>query len=242
MPSSLNADAGPITAPARPETRARYPRRIRSRLPSMNTTPGTLAETPESFPTLPALAPRARTRAWERGFARRLLRLAGWQVRGTVPDVSRAVIIFAPHSSNWDGIWMYLATTAIGLDVCILGKPVLFRIPVLAWILRRYGGCPASEDPDHPVLEQAASLFSARDRVWYALAPEGTRKPVSRWKIGFWKIATANGVPIVPVYLHYPEKVVGIGDIFHPGDDMRADIARLRAFYRPWMGRHHGIE
>ena len=192
-------------------------------------------------PPLPPRAPRARTHAWERAVARGLLRLAGWRIHGLPPDVPKAVIIFAPHSSNWDGIWMYCATTAIGLDVSIMGKPVLFKIPVLAAILRRYGGFPASEDPDNPVLDQAVARFGASERFWYALAPEGTRKPVSRWKIGFWKIAKASGVPIVPVYLHYPEKVVGIGTPFHPGDDMRAEIEQLRAFYRPWQGKHHGI-
>ncbi|WP_159016572.1 1-acyl-sn-glycerol-3-phosphate acyltransferase [Cognatiluteimonas profundi] len=196
---------------------------------------------PGAIPPLPPHAPCARTHPWERAFAGWLLRRAGWQIRGQVPDVPKAVIIFAPHSSNWDGIWMYFATTAIGLDVCILGKPVLFRIPILASILRRYGGFPASQDPDNPVLDQAGALFSARERFWYALAPEGTRKPVTRWKIGFWKIAKANGVPIVPVYLHYPDKVVGIGPVFQPGDDMRGDIESLRDFYRPWQGKHHGL-
>jgi 1-acyl-sn-glycerol-3-phosphate acyltransferase len=204
-------------------------------------TPDSLPAMPDPFPELPSRAPAAGTLPWERAAARLLLRLCGWRIRGAVPDVPRAVIIFAPHSSNWDGIWMYLATTAIGLDVCILGKPVLFRIPVLGWVLRRYGGCPASEDPENPVLQQAGVLFSTRDRFWYALAPEGTRKPVMRWKIGFWKIAKANDVPIVPVYLHYPDKIVGIGPLFEPGADMRVDIGHLRDFYRPWAGKHHGI-
>lgn len=195
-----------------------------------------------TVPPLPPRAPRAGTRAFERGFARWMLRRNGWRIDGVVPDIPKAVIIFAPHSSNWDGIWMYCATTAIGLDVSIMGKPILFKIPVLASILRRYGGFPASEDRDLRVVDQAEERFRASDRYWYALAPEGTRKPVTRWKIGFWKIAKASGVPIVPVYLHYPDKVVGIGPLFEPSGDMRADIEALRAFYRPWQGKHHGIE
>lgn len=162
-------------------------------------------------------------------------------MRGALPDVAKAVVIGAPHSSNWDGIWVYFAATAMGLDVRILGKPVLFKIPLLNFVLRRYGGFPASQDPHHSVLEQASALFAGSERLWYGLAPEGTRKPVSRWKIGFWKIAKANDVPIVPVYLHYPEKVIGIGPALQPGDDVRADMARLRAFYAPWQGKHHGI-
>lgn len=192
-------------------------------------------------PPLPPQVPRASTYAWERGVSRWVLRRCGWRVQGALPDIAKAVIIGAPHSSNWDGIWVYFASTAMGLDICILGKPVLFKIPALGFILRRYGGFPASADPEYPVLEQASALFRDADRLWYGLAPEGTRKPVARWKIGFWKIAKANHVPIVPVYLHYPDKVIGIGPVFHPGDDMRADIERLRAFYRPWQGKHHGI-
>jgi 1-acyl-sn-glycerol-3-phosphate acyltransferase len=192
-------------------------------------------------PSLPPRAPRARTQAWERAFSRWVLRRGGWRVHGTLPDIAKAVVIAAPHSSNWDGIWIYFASTAMGLDVRILGKPVLFKIPLLGFILRRYGGFPASQDPDHSVLEQASTQFRDADRLWYGIAPEGTRKPVTRWKIGFWKIAKASDVPIVPVYLHYPDKVIGIGPLFQPGDDMRADIERLRAFYRPFEGRHHGI-
>ena len=111
-----------------------------------------------AIPPLPPRAPRARTHAWERGLARSLLRLAGWRISGEVPDVPQAVIIFAPHSSNWDGIWMYFAVTAIGLDVCIMGKPVLFKIPVAGVdpaALRRF---PASQDPGNPVFEQACEL------------------------------------------------------------------------------------
>lgn len=193
-------------------------------------------------PRVPPQVPRARTRAWERRFSHWVLRRSGWRVHGALPDIPKAVVIGAPHSSNWDGIWVYFASTAMGLDIRILGKPVLFKIPVLGFVLRRYGGFPASQDPDQPVLEQASALFRDAERLWYGIAPEGTRKPVSRWKIGFWKIAKASGVPIVPVYLHYPDKVIGIGPVFHPGDDMRADIEQLRAFYRPFRGKHHGID
>jgi len=70
------------------------------------------------------------------------------------------------------------------------------------------------------------------------LAPEGTRKRVSQWKSGFWKIASAAGVPILPTYLHYPDKIIGIGEVFIPGDDMQADIRTLQEWYRPWLGKH----
>lgn len=190
---------------------------------------------------VPPRIPRARTREWERAFSRGVLRTFGWSMRGTLPDLPRAVVIAAPHSSNWDGIWVYFAATAMGLDVRILGKPVLFRIPVLNFILRRYGGMPADQFAERNMLEHANALFRDRDQLWLGLAPEGTRKQVLRWKIGFWKIARQADVPIVLVYLHYPDKVVGVAGTYLPTDDMRGDIERIRALYAPWQGKYHGV-
>jgi len=165
---------------------------------------------------VPPRIPRARTREWERAFSRGVLRTFGWSMRGTLPDLPRAVVIAAPHSSNWDGIWVYFAATAMGLDVRILGKPVLFRIPVLNFILRRYGGMPADQFAERNMLEHANALFRDADKLWLGLAPEGTRKQVPRWKFGFWKIARQANVPIVLVYLHYPDKVVGVAGTYLP--------------------------
>ncbi|MFM1977027.1 MAG: hypothetical protein RL145_1873, partial [Pseudomonadota bacterium] len=37
------------------------------------------------------------------------LKLSGWRLQGDWPDLQKAVILAAPHTSNWDGILM-LAT------------------------------------------------------------------------------------------------------------------------------------
>lgn len=190
---------------------------------------------------MPAQAPRARTRAWERKVATWVLRAGGWQMRGALPDLSKAVLIAAPHSSNWDGIWIYFAATAMGLDVSILGKEILFKIPVLNAILRRYGGIPAVAADGETIFDQTVRLLRQSERCWVGMAPEGTRKQVARWRIGFWKIARAADVPIIPVYLHYPDKVIGVMPAFHLSDDMQADIAQLREHYRPWQGKYHGV-
>ena len=91
------------------------------------------------------------------------------------------------------------------------------------------------------MLHQLTTLLRDSERCWVGIAPEGTRTQVPRWRIGFWKIATAAGVPIIPVYLHYPDKVIGVMPAFHPTDDMRADIARIRESYAPWSGKYHGL-
>lgn len=63
-------------------------------------------------------------------------------------------------------------------------------------------------------MSQAVRAFRDSERMWYMLAPEGTRKRVERWKHGFWKIAKYADVPVLPVYMDYPSKTIGIGDLF----------------------------
>lgn len=192
---------------------------------------------------VPPRVPRAGLTAFERWLALRVLRMGGWRMRGTLPDVPRAIVVFAPHSSNWDGVWIYCAAIAMGVEVRILGKEALFRVPGLGALLRRYGGVPAAVDSDAgTIADQWIEWLTRHPSAWIGMAPEGTRRRVPRWRIGFWKIARASGVPIIPLYLHYPERVIGVLPAFDTSDDMAADIAALRAQYAPWKGRHHDVD
>ena len=191
---------------------------------------------------LPPNAPRVRSNAFGRWVGRSLLRLTGWRMVGRFPDIPKLVLIGAPHSSNWDGILGFAAKLAMGLDLKILGKDSLFRLPLVGMILRRMGVIPVDRSAAHGVVEQAATMIRDADQLWFGLAPEGTRKRVEHWKTGFWKIAKAADVPVLPAYFHYPDKVIGIGEPFQLGDDMAADMVRIRAWYAPWRGKYRGIE
>lgn len=188
---------------------------------------------------LPAGAPQfAQNRA--RAFCAWLLARCGWRMAGALPDVGKLVLIAAPHSSWWDGVWGLLLKIALGIDIAFMGKRELFRGP-LGWLLRRLGGVPIERHATHGVVEQMVARFRASPRLWLGIAPEGTRKRVAQWRTGFWHIARAAGVPILPVYFDYRTKTIGIGPLFPPGEDLDADLAALRAFYRPYRGRHHDV-
>lgn len=189
--------------------------------------------------TLPPNAPRLRRNALGRTLGRTILRLGGWRMVGAFPDIPKLVLIGAPHSSNWDGVWGFAAKLALGLDIRILGKQELFWWP-LGTILGWLGVIAVDRQAAHGVVEQLAARIVEADRLWFGLAPEGTRKPVQRWKTGFWKIAHAADVPVLPAYFHYPDKIIGIGPPFVLSDDMDADLSRIRTWYRPWQGKYHG--
>jgi 1-acyl-sn-glycerol-3-phosphate acyltransferase len=177
---------------------------------------------------------------WRRHCCRAVLRLCGWRFAGVFPDVARAVLIVAPHSSWWDGVWGLLLKVGIGADVRFMGKQELFHGP-LGGLLRQLGGMPIDRAAAKGVVEQMIDQFRQRDSLWLGIAPEGTRKAVIRWKTGFWHIARGADVPIVTAYFNYSDKTIGIGPLFETSDDMDADLARLRTFYVPFKGRHRNV-
>ena len=189
---------------------------------------------------LPPSVPRTPDRPWLRAVARGLLRLGGWRMQGAFPDLPKVVLIGAPHSSNWDGVWGFVAKVALGLDIRIIAKQQLFWWP-LGLLLTKLGVIPVNRGAAGNLVDEIVKRFDREERLWIGIAPEGTRKRVERWKAGFWKIAKGANLVVVPAYFHYPEKVIGIGEPFVLGDDMHADLARIRAWYAPWQGKHRGV-
>jgi 1-acyl-sn-glycerol-3-phosphate acyltransferase len=161
---------------------------------------------------------------------RALLRLTGWSIDPEIPDLPKFVVIAAPHSSNWDFVVGIGLAFALRLDIRFIGKAELFRGP-LGPIMRWLGGLPVDRSQPQGVVEQTIAMFGARDKLIVAVAPEGTRKPVEKWKSGFYRIALGAGVPIVPGYFDNRRRVVGMGPPFHPSGDAEGDLAQLRAFY-----------
>jgi len=191
-----------------------------------------------ALPALPPSVPQFRQNAWRR-FCAWLLRAFGWRLAGAMPDRPRLVLIAAPHSSWWDGVWGLVMKSALGLDVSFMAKRELFAGP-LGWLLRRAGGIAIERSQSSGVVEQMTARFAASERLWLGIAPEGTRKRVAKWKNGFWHIARAAGVPILPVYFDYPSRTIGLGPLFETSGDLDADLAALHAFYAPWRGKHRG--
>ena len=189
---------------------------------------------PSPPPNMPRLAPSAAG-----DLCRWFYTSCGWRVAGEIPDAPKLVVIVAPHSTNWDVIWGLLLKVGMRLDIRFIGKRQAFFWP-LGSLLRSFGGIPIDRSAAHGVVGEMAGLFAQQERLWLALAPEGTRKKVQKWKSGFWHIARKAGVPILPAYFHYPQRTIGFGPLFHPSDDLDADMAKIREFYRPWQGKNRG--
>ncbi|MCU0302807.1 MAG: lysophospholipid acyltransferase family protein [Thermoanaerobaculales bacterium] len=189
-------------------------------------------------PRLGPSVPR-RGNAISAGFGRAVLRLAGWSFAGSVPDVAKAVVIVAPHTSNWDFLIGVAAMFALGLRVVFLGKHTLFRWPLGA-VMRWLGGIPVDRRLASGVVEATVGLLGARERMILALAPEGTRRRVERWKTGFYHVARAADVPILPIAFDWTRRQVRIGELFYTTGDLEGDVAALERFFAGLEGRRRG--
>lgn len=169
-----------------------------------------------------------------------MLRVLGWRVTGTLPNVARMVIIVAPHTSNWDFVVGLSAKLALRLRVTFLGKQSLFHFP-LGLLMRAWGGLPVDRGSSHDVVHAIVAEFARRPRMILALAPEGTRTPVDRWRTGFYHIAHAAHVPIVPVALNFGDRAIQILDAFETTGALDADMAALRERFRGVRGKRRSF-
>jgi len=190
---------------------------------------------PESLD--PAI-PQFRQNAWRR-YCRWLEAMFGWKLVGEFPHVSKLVFIAAPHSSWWDGVWGLLFKAAIGLDASFMAKKELFFWP-LGMLLKKMGGIPIERGAANGIDPQKVENIKKREKLRLGIAAEGTRKQVKKWKSGFWHIARDAGVPIMLIYFHYPEKTIGVGPLIEATPNLESDMARIREFYVPWMGKRRG--
>ena len=168
--------------------------------------------------------------------AKTLLALFGWRVEKPPPELSKYVLVVAPHTSNWDFVVMLALAIAARIKATWMGKHTLFR-PPFGWLMRRLGGLPINRTANHNVVDQAIDSFRTRDRLVLAILPEGTRKRTPYWKSGFYHIAKGANVPMALGYADYKRKVGGVGKVIMPSGDIEADMAIIRDFYTGIAGK-----
>lgn len=168
---------------------------------------------------------------------RLLLTLSGWKVEGDLPPGRKFVLIGAPHTSNWDFPIGIAVTYLLRVKIRWVGKHTLFSWPYGAF-MRWLGGIGVDRRQPAGIAEQLAEQLRQADRMVLLITPDGTRSRRDYWKSGFYRIAQAAGVPILCGYLDYPTRTARIGLCFTPGDDIRADMERIRAFYAEARGAY----
>ena len=165
---------------------------------------------------------------------RTALKLMGWRIEGELPRLDKFVAIGAHHTSNWDFVIFIALKFVLRLNARWFGKHSIFRWP-FGGLMRSWGGIPIQRHLSLNMVEQAIQGFRDNREFILVLSPEGTRRKVERWKMGFYHIALGAGVPIVPGALDFANRRVVIGAPFQPTGDAEADLRALLAFFRPYV-------
>lgn len=161
----------------------------------------------------------------------RLYRHRGYRIEGRHPGVSKCVITGAPHTSNWDFIFVLGGVEQLGLRPAFIGKHTLFKWPMTRF-MHDMGGIPVDRGKTKNFVDQVVGAFEKIDELALVVAPEGSRGSDGQWRSGFYHIAVGAGVPIVPAWVDQENRRGGIGEPIWPTGDYKADLARIAAFYQ----------
>jgi 1-acyl-sn-glycerol-3-phosphate acyltransferase len=165
-------------------------------------------------------------------------KLNGWKVGETIPEeIRKAVVIAAPHTSNWDFIYALATFRMLGIRVNYLIKREVYRFPLKS-LLDNTGAIPVDRSRSHNLVDNMVERLKNAENLYLLVPAEGTRKKVPKWKSGFYHAAVKADVPLMLGYLDYRNKVAGFGKPVHLTGDKERDMAVIREFYRPIEGKH----
>lgn len=169
-----------------------------------------------------------------------LLHVLGWTAVDKPCEEDKVIILGVPHTSNWDFLISYLYYTGVGGRANVLMKKEMFKGP-LGFLLKKMGAIPVDRKNAATMVRSVIDEFNNNDRVHLALSPEGTRKPIRKWKTGFHTIAKHTGATVYLGYFDWGTKRIGRGEKFELSDDTKADMEKIQAIYEQMhlVGKHN---
>ncbi len=163
--------------------------------------------------------------------------MAGWKVEGRIPSCNKVIIIAAPHTTNWDFVYLLGAAFQLGLSVKWLGKKSLFSFP-FSWFMKRLGGVAVDRGKSSGMVDQVSEAILCASKISLVVPPSGTRGRTDYWKSGFYHIAKSANLPLICGYLDYEKKIAGLGPYFFVSNSVKDDMNKIRDFYKDKVGKY----
>jgi 1-acyl-sn-glycerol-3-phosphate acyltransferase len=163
-------------------------------------------------------------------------KLAGWKLVGEIPKtLKKSLIIVAPHAHWFDFPLGLFARASLKTKVNFLGKAELFN-GTFGFIFRWIGGTPVDRFSNNGMVESVVEIYNSKEVLHIALSPEGTRKPVSKLRTGFYYITLAAKVPIIMVVFDYPNKQIIVRKPFNISGNIEEDLKEIAIYYNQFEG------
>lgn len=169
--------------------------------------------------------------SFRRFFSGLFFRFTKWNlvVEQGIPQ-NGAILVGAPHTSNWDFFLMLAIAGQTGMHYKWLGKNSLFQGP-LAPILRALGGISVDRSASTGMVGQLVEQMRNSSGEVLAITPKGTRSKREYWHSGFYRIAEESGLPLILCFVDSKTNTTGLGPIMAVTGDVHADMEKIRAFY-----------
>lgn len=164
----------------------------------------------------------------------------GWTVDSGIVPEKKCIILGVPHTSIWDFAIAYLYYKSQGGEAICMVKQKFFKIPLLGRLVRKMGGIPVDSRNPGRIVYSVISEMEKHEHFHLAIAPEGTRKPIAKWKTGFHRIATKAHIPVYLAYFDWGSKHVGYKCKVELTEDAAADMRRIQDIYENMhlVGKH----
>jgi len=157
---------------------------------------------------------------------------------GEVPaGIKKAVLVCAPHTSNWDFPFALAAFNLVDLKLRYFIKNNWFFFPMNIFF-KATGAVPVDRSKSHGVVEAMTQTLKSAEEMIVAVPAEGTRSWVPKWKTGFYHIAKGANVPLLIGFVDYKKKEVGFGPLLELSGDFEKDMTQLQAFYKEKSAKH----
>jgi len=165
-----------------------------------------------------------------------LVKVLGWKINGDFPALNKSVVIFAPHTSYYDGLYGKLYLNEIGIDYKILSKKELFFFP-MTLVMKLIHSIPVGQQYKNTI-NHVVGLFNSTEKLHILLSPEGTRKKVEKWNKGFYYMAMKAKVPITVGCIDYKKKEIGVAGVIDSSQSIDAVMKQLNLIYKDVTAKH----
>jgi 1-acyl-sn-glycerol-3-phosphate acyltransferase len=171
-----------------------------------------------------------------------LVKLCGWHFEipdlKERPELRHCVVAVAPHTAMADYFVGSAVLFAAGVNPRILVKREFFNF-FTRRLLLHLGLVPVDRGNRHNgLVAKAIETLKNDDNVCIVITPEATRKPVTRFKRGFYEIACGAGVPIALGYMNFEKKRAGYGPTIYPTGNYEEDVERMVEFFNQFPPKH----
>lgn len=176
-----------------------------------------------------------------RAIGRFFMRLSGWRYEGSLPNEKKMMVAAAPHTSNWDFVIAVPIILSLGVKASIMMKKEAFIWPIdKLW--RWLGFIPVDRSGARGSVGSVVEHFERSEKLWFVLAPEGTRSKVDKWRTGFLNIAHKADVPVFLVAWDFPSKTVHFGPLLRTTGDVEADLSGIQKHFGQFTGKRPELQ